>query len=117
LNFGKEIAEGEHARLVLSGSRALAQHATAESLEEVSEELLADFSKSTLNAVRWLRGEDPLNMGQWENMFDRYGMAALGGFVGGGIASAGTNFKAYKDISNMDGTQAMHELIYMVNND
>lgn len=117
INFGKEIAEGEHARLVLSGSKALAQHATAESLEEVSEELLADFSKSTLNAVRWLRGEDPLNMGQWENMFDRYGMAALGGFVGGGIASAGTNFKAYRDISNMDGTQAMHELIYMVNND
>lgn len=117
LQFGKDLWQSNYAKQALSGSKMIMQNAAAESLEEVSEEILADFAKSTLNVARWLQGEDPLNMGQWENMFDRYGMSALGGFVGGGIASAGTNFKAYRDISNMDATQAMHEILYMVNND
>ena len=44
------------------------------------------------NVTRWLRGEDALDMGQWDNMADRYGMSAIGGFFGGGINSAATDF-------------------------
>jgi hypothetical protein len=65
MNIGKDLWKGEHSRRVLEGGRAVGMHALAEATEEVSEEFLADFSKSTLNAVRWLRGEDPLDMGQW----------------------------------------------------
>lgn len=117
MKLGKDLWKGEHSRRVLEGGRAVGMHALAEATEEVSEELLADFSKSTLNAVRWLRGEDPLDMGQWQNMLDRYGMSAIGGLVGGGFVSATTDFKQYRDLSKMDETQAMHEILYMVNND
>lgn len=117
MNIGKDLWKGEHSRRVLEGGRAVGMHALAEATEEVSEEFLADFSKSTLNAVRWLRGEDPLDMGQWQNMIDRYGMSAIGGLIGGGFVSATTDFKQYRDLSKMDETQAMHEILYMVNND
>ena len=45
------------------GSNVVVAHALGESFEEVSEEVLADFSKSVFNATRWLRGEDSLDMG------------------------------------------------------
>jgi outer membrane PBP1 activator LpoA protein len=43
-------------------------------------------------------------------------MAALGGFFGGGINSAATDFVQSKNLANMNRTQALQELIYMVNN-
>ena len=61
--------------------------------EELSEEVLADFSKSAFNAVNWLRGDETRMAGAWENIGDRYGMSLLGGFIGGGISSAATDFK------------------------
>ena len=97
-------------------SNVVVAHALGESFEEVSEEVLADFSKSVFNATRWLRGEDSLDMGQWDNMFDRYAMSAVGGFLGGGINSVATDFVQAKNLANMTRTQALQELIYMVNN-
>ena len=91
-------------------------HALGEAFEETSEELLADFSKSVLNGVRWLRNEKSLDMGQWSNMLDRYGMSALGGFFGGGLSSVSTSFSQSKHLASMDKTIALQELIYLVNN-
>lgn len=119
LNIGKKIADGEYAQKALMGSKGLdviGAHALGESFEEVSEELLADLSKSVFNITRWLRGEDSLQLGQWENIGDRYLMSALGGFIGGGINSAATDFSVANSLSKMNKSQAMQELIYLVNN-
>jgi hypothetical protein len=119
LNIGKNIAQSNYAEKTLTGAKTLnvlGAHALTESAEEISEELLADVSKSIFNAVRWLRGEDSIDLGEWDNVFDRYAMSAAGGFVGGGIASAGTSFRQVRDLASMDRTKAMNELLYMVNN-
>lgn len=119
LNIGKDIRNGKYSEKALLGldtAQVVAANATTEMVEEVSEEILADVSKSLFNVTRWLRGEDSLELGEWDNMFDRYAMSALGGFLGGGIASAGTDFKQARDLSNMDKTKAMQEILYMVNN-
>ena len=117
---GKEWFNHDYSRKLMTGatkgSNVVMAHALGESFEEVSEEVLADFSKSVFNATRWLRGEDSLDMGQWDNMFDRYGMSALGGFFGGGINSVATDFVQAKNLANMTRTQALQEIIYMVNN-
>lgn len=96
--------------------KVIGAHALGESFEEVSEELLADLSKSIFNVTRWLRGEDALEMGQWDNMADRYAMSAIGGFIGGGLNSAATDFATAKNLQNMNRTQALQELLYMINN-
>lgn len=121
LDLGKKLFNGDVARQAMEsgthkGLKVIGAHALGEAFEETSEELLADFSKSALNAVRWLRGADSLDMGQWDNMLDRYGMSALGGFFGGGITSAATDFSVAKQLSNMNQTEAMQELLYIVNN-
>lgn len=112
LNTGKKIAQADYS----SASKTVLAHAMAESAEEVSEELLADFSKSAFNTYRWLAGEESLDLGEWENMFDRYAMSAFGGFIGGGITSAGTDFVVSKNLANMNKSTAMQELLYIVNN-
>jgi hypothetical protein len=43
-------------------------------------------------------------------------MSALGGFLGGGLTSAGTDFSVANSLSKMNRSQAMQELIYLVNN-
>lgn len=121
IDLGKDLFNGNTARRAMEsgtskGLKVIASHALGESLEETSEELLADFSKSIFNTVRWLRGEEQLELGEWENMADRYGMSALGGFFGGGITSAATDFSVAKKLSNMNQTEAMQELLYIVNN-
>ena len=119
LETGRKIANNHYAEQALLGTKGLdvvGAHALGEAFEETSEELLADLSKSIFNVTRWLRGEEALDLGEWENVGDRYLMSALGGFVGGGITSAGTDFQTANSLSKMNKTQAMQELIYMVNN-
>lgn len=121
IDLGKDFFNGNIARQAMEsgttkGLKVIGAHALGEAFEETSEELLADMSKSVFNVVRWIRGEDALDMGQWDNLGDRYGMSALGGFFGGGITSAATDFSVAKQLSNMNQTEAMQELLYIVNN-
>lgn len=119
LNVGKKIANNQYAESALSKTKSMqviGAHALGESFEETSEELLADVSKSIFNVTRWLRGEEALDLGEWENFEDRYLMSALGGFVGGGLTSIGTDFAAVNALGKMNKTQAIQELIYLVNN-
>jgi hypothetical protein len=67
-------------------------HAGGEAFEELSEEVLSDISKTAFNTVNWLRGDETRVSGAWESVGDRYLMSALGGFIGGGITSVGTDF-------------------------
>ena len=119
LDTGKKIANNQYAEQALKGSKALpvvGAHALGEAFEETSEEVLADLSKSIFNVTRWLRGEEALELGEWENMGDRYLMSALGGFIGGGLTSVAEDFSVANSLGKMDKTQAMQELLYLVNN-
>ena len=48
-------------------------------------------------------------MMKWDlsEMFDRYAMSLVGGFVGGGINAPFMNYKPLKNLNNMDSNQAM----------
>lgn len=124
VNIGKKIASRDIQEANLrAGSRAarmaggmIMANALGESFEEVSEEALADASKALFNVTRWLRGQEGIDWHANDNVFDRYAMSAIGGFIGGGIASAGTDFVAARHLASMDKTKAMQELLYMVNN-
>lgn len=121
-NIGKRIATDDYARQQFASStynpmQVVLAHAAGEGFEEVSEELLADVSKSAFNVVNWLRGDDTRIAGAWENIGDRYGMSLLGGFIGGGISSAGTDFSYARQLGKMTNQSAIQEIVYMINND
>lgn len=121
-NIGKRIATDDYARQqftskTLSPMSVVLAHAAGEGFEEVSEEVLADFSKTAFNTVNWLRGDDTRIEGAWENIGDRYGMSLLGGFLGGGISSVSTDFSQARQLAKMNKESAMQEIVYMINND
>jgi hypothetical protein len=109
-NIGKNIANAEYS----NGSRALKATLAAgagEGVEEVSEELLADFSKGCYDVVKWLQGDNTrlntfgydFEKGEWnsKDILDRYGMSLIGGAVGGSLTNAFTSYKDFKDLNNM----------------
>lgn len=108
-NKGKELAKDVN----IAGKGLIGQGISGglgEGFEEVSEELLADVSKSCYNVVQWMQGDNN-RMSAWDNMIDRYGMSFIGGALGGGLTAIGTNFNTYnKDLTT---EQAMQELVYM----
>lgn len=115
-NKGKQLALQDH----YTGDTLLKNvlsHAIGEGVEEVSEEFLADFSRGCYDVVQWLQGDESRMM-KWNlsEMFDRYAMSLVGGFVGGGINAPFMNYKPLKNLSNMDSSQAMQEIIYMARN-
>lgn len=120
-NLGKKIATNDYALSnyasgMYSPMQVVLAHAAGEGFEEVSEEVLADISKSAFNVVNWLRGDETRIEGAWEDIGNRYGMSLLGGFLGGGISSASTDFSQAKQLANMTNETAMQEIVYMINN-
>lgn len=112
-NAGKElINEGTTSSNILKMTGA---HALGEGIEEVSEELLADFARSCYNAVAWLQDKDT-KMNAWDNLADRYVMSLLGGFVGGGINAPFVGYKSVKSANNITSKQAWQELVYQIRN-
>ena len=84
----------DKARKALSGfSEDLKYHtlnftgkAVGEGLEEVSEELISDVSKSMYELAGQLGADTTLkDVGAWDNALERYTMSFLGGAIGGGI--------------------------------
>ena len=60
--------------------------AVGEGLEEVSEELISDVSKSMYELAGQLGADTTLkDVGAWDNALERYTMSFLGGAIGGGI--------------------------------
>lgn len=124
-NIGKNIANAEYA----NGSRTLKATLAAgagEGVEEVSEELLADFSKGCYDVVKWLQGDNTrlnafgydFDKGEWngKDILDRYGMSLIGGAVGGSLTNAFTSYKGFKQLDNMTSQQAIQEMVYMSRN-
>lgn len=119
-NAGKEAAKKDYSLLNKTSKTVLA-NGIGEGLEEISEELLADFSKACFNAYRTLAGEDAIldtwgNNWDWEDAAARYGMSFFGGIIGGGINGAATDFTQIRDYSKMNQNQAMQELTWMARN-
>ncbi len=122
---GKSIANAEYATGAKTMKATLAA-GVGEGFEEVSEEILADFSKACFNLSQWLSGSDarmtsfgydPLT-GEWNtsDIIDRYGMSLIGGAIGGGLANLGLNYKAFNSLSNMTSQQAVEQLVYLLRN-
>lgn len=124
-NIGKNIANAEYA----NGSRtrnAILAAGAGEGVEEVSEELLADFSKGCYDVVKWLQGDNTrlnafgydFDKGEWnsKDILDRYGMSLVGGAVGGSLTNAFTSYKSFKQLDNMTSQQAIQEMVYMSRN-
>ena len=124
-DIGKNIARAEYANGTKTMSATLAAGA-GEGFEEVSEELLADFSKGCFDVVQWLQGDDTrinafgydFKTGEWNSkeLIDRYGMSLIGGFVGGSLTNLGTNYQTMKNFNNMTSEQAVNELVHMIRN-
>ena len=114
-NIGKDIATAEYSTMAKTLGSVAAQ-GLGEGIEEVSEELLADFSKSCFNLVQQLQGDD-VRMSAWQDMGNRYAMSFVGGIMGGGINAAASDYKVNKDLVNMNSQQALQQLVYMTRND
>ena len=113
-NKGKNIAILDYTK----GTRILPSmfaHGIGEGVEEVSEEFLADFSKSVFNVLGWLRGDDT-RLHAWENMTERYGMSFFGGIIGGAINAPSIDYKLNEKYINMTPEAAMQELIFKIRN-
>ena len=113
-NIGKDICTAEYSTMAKTAGTVLAQ-GLGEGIEEVSEELLADFSKSCFNLVKHLQGDD-VRMSAWEDMGNRYAMSFAGGILGGGINAAASDYKANRELTNMNSQQAMQQIVYMTRN-
>lgn len=124
-NIGKNIANAEY----VDGTRSVKASFAAglgEGIEEVSEELLADFSKGCYDVVKWLQGDNTrlnsfgynFSTGEWDSkdILDRYGMSLIGGFVGGSITNSINNYKSFKQLSDITPQQSIQELVYMGRN-
>lgn len=124
-NVGKKIATAEYATGVKSLKATLAAGA-GEGFEEVSEEVLADFSKGCFNVVKWLQGDDTRlttfgydpKTGEWNStdVLDRYGMSLIGGFAGGATTNAFTSYKTIKNLDKMTSKEAVQEIVKMARN-
>lgn len=128
-NIGKNLARDVYSAEKATGARTLSAtlaSATGEGVEEVSEELLADFSKGCFDVVKWLQGEDTrlnsfgydFKTGEWNGseVLDRYGMSLVGGFIGGGLTNTFTNYQAIKSFDTINSQKAIQELVYMARN-
>ena len=132
VDFGKNVARGEFnaglgkraafeadSGLLKAGAGSIFAGASAEAIEETSEEVLADFSRVLFNGLEKLKGNDDIRMKKpWEDehLFDRYAMSFLGGFIGGGISSAAFDFSSARRSLNMDYNKAVQEIIWKARN-
>lgn len=124
-NIGRDIARAEYS----TGSKVFTASLAAgagEGVEEVSEELLADFSKGCYDVVKWLQGDNirldsfgynfDTNEFNLSDLADRYGMSLIGGFIGGGLTNVGINYKSIDNLGNMTSKQAIEEVVYIARN-
>lgn len=129
LNAGKNAFNDVWTASKANGSKTLSATLTSaagEGVEEMSEELLADFSKGCYDVVKWLQGEDTrlntfgydFTKGQWEGseIRDRYLLSLVGGAIGGGLTNVVTNYKMIDNYNSMSRQEAVEQLVYMARN-
>lgn len=113
-NMGKDIVQANYS-VGKTGLKAAAANALGEGVEEVSEELLYDFSKSVSNLGSWLAGSDT-KLEAWNDMTNRYGLSFVGGAIGGGMFQALSPFREARKLKNLSSNEAYQQLVYMGRN-
>ncbi len=131
ISFAKRLFESgknlsKQGSLGLHTAQATIGAGLNESIEEVSEELLADFSKACFNWINSSRNDNTrlnsfgynykTNSWNKKELIDRYSMSFIGGFIGGGFANAGINYETLKSYEGLSQEQAIRELTYMHRN-
>ena len=86
----------------------------SEALEETSEELLLDLSKTLFNAGTSLVGSDTKFNDAFKNVFDRYTLSFLGGAVGGGIAGTLPAYRSARADRNITQEGATKEIVDLI---
>lgn len=125
-DIGKNIARAEYANGTKTAKAILAS-GVGEGLEEVSEEILADFSKGCYDIVKWLQNDNSSSLnsfgynpstGKWDSqdVLTRYSMSLVGGFIGGSLNNIGTNYSTIRSYNNMTTRAAQQELLSMIRN-
>lgn len=86
--------------------------ALGEGIEEVGEEFIMDFAKSTFNwAQEFGFTKTNVHLDAWENMAERYGMSFFGGAIGGAV------FAGVDLVQNSRNPEQLNqELIYLIRN-
>lgn len=84
INSGKKAVNDYHSA-IKNRTLGFAGKSLGEGLEEVSEELVADLSKTLGELAGKLGYFSQSDYGAWENALDRYMMSFLGGAAGGGL--------------------------------
>lgn len=87
--------------------------AVGEGLEELSEELVADVSKSMGELAGKLGYASQTEYGAWDNAFERYTMSLFGGMLGGGLFYGVDAYQRRNDPVSREGED---ELIYLIRN-
>ena len=85
--------------------------AIGEGLEEVSEELVTDFSRATYSLLGDLGLYDKSveNSGAFENMLERYTMSMLGGAIGGGLFYGVEKYNGFNKTRDKDLVTLINE--------
>lgn len=114
LDLGRGLAQGRwHGGKTAT---AIAANALGEGIEETSEELLYDFTKSVYNTYFWLTG-DKQRYEAWNDMGTRYSMSFIGGLMGGGLFASTETFHGFgKDgpLANMNTESANQHILYLL---
>lgn len=90
-------------------------HGLGEGIEETTEELLADFSRSCYNVVKWLQDDD--SRISYGDVFDRYSMSFLGGIVGGAVNAPFAGYNSIKNNGKITQKSALQEMMWIRRND
>lgn len=85
IDVGKKAVSDYHGT-IKDRTLGFAGKSLGEGLEEVSEELIADLSKTLGELAGKLGYFSQSDYGAWENALDRYMMSFLGGAAGGGLS-------------------------------
>lgn len=105
------------------GTSHLIANALGEGVEETSEELLLDLSKTLFNASTWITGSkshlnafnrDESGKIQWDSLLNRYGLSFVGGLIGGGLGQALPGYQEALKIKQMDQQSAWQEMVYLI---
>lgn len=99
INAGKRTINN-YRESIYDKSLGFVGKAIGEGFEEVSEELVADFSKSLGELAGKFGIASQTDYGAWENAFDRYTMSFLGGTAGGAMYAGVEAFQNRNNKSN-----------------
>lgn len=110
VSFGQKFAKS-YVNSIRDRSASIVGKSIGEGLEEVTEEVMTDFSKSIASVL----GNQGIlftqnDYGAFENVLERYGMSMLGGTIGGGL------FGAREQWANRNNPQMQADIIEQLRN-